>query len=125
MKTPTRRAKWLPYVRRLADILALKDWRIDVLDELPSGDGAFASIYPIVGRKWANLRMSEEFLVAPKLDQRQTIAHELVHCHFAPLLRLLEARDQYDDAMRHALEYGVDGLADGIAPLLPLPPAKL
>ena len=42
-KSITRRQRWFPYVRQLADILHLKDWRIEVFEEQPNGQDAVAS----------------------------------------------------------------------------------
>jgi hypothetical protein len=120
----TRRQRWAPYTRKLADILHLKDWRIDILEELPGGSDAIASCAPVAGRKYAVLRLAECFLTDPPIEQRQTLTHELLHCHFAPTMRLLEATDSFGAAEKLSMEYFVDGLADAIAPLLPMPPTS-
>ena len=39
----TRRQRWAPYVRRLADLLRLRDWRIEIYEDPPSGADAIAS----------------------------------------------------------------------------------
>jgi hypothetical protein len=119
--TLTRRQRWAPYVRQLADILHLRDWSIDVSEESSSGDST-ASCEPVNGRKLAIIRFSESFLTAPVVDQRHTITHELLHCQLGPLHRLLEANEFMRPSVLLALEYAVDGLADAIAPLLPEPP---
>jgi hypothetical protein len=120
----TRRQRWAPYVRHLADVLRLRDWRVDVLEELPGGSDAIASCAPVAGRKYAVIRLAESFLTDPTEDQRHTLTHELLHCHFAPMMRLLEATDSFGVAEKLAMEYFVDGMADAIAPLLPMPPAS-
>ena len=118
----TRRQRWAPYVRRLADLLCLRDWRIEVYEDSPSDGSAVASCQPVTGRKYAVIRLSESFLTDPKADQRHTLTHELLHCHLGPMTRLLEANEAMPPAVQLALEYCVDGLADAIAPLLPEPP---
>ena len=120
----TRRQKWLPYVRQIADRMALKDWQVDIHEDLPSGDG-FASVDPPHGRKIANVRFSEDFLNSNAKEQRHTVVHELVHCLQAPFLRALDAKDFKDPAVMLAMEYATDGIADGWAPFLPLPPARV
>ena len=122
-RQPSRRQRWAPYVRQLADILRLKDWRIQVLEDLPP-ENALASCAPVEGRKYANLRLGECFLVDAAEEQRHTIVHELLHCHLGPMTRMIEAHDGMPPAAMLALEYCVDGLADAIAPLLPLPPVS-
>jgi hypothetical protein len=123
-KQPTRRERWAPYVRQLADLLCLRDWRIEVYEDAPSDSSAIASCQPVTGRKYAAIRLSESFLTDPKTDQRHTLTHELLHCHLGPMTRLLEANEAMPAAVQLAMEYCVDGLADAIAPLLPEPPAS-
>ena len=81
-------------------------------------------MHPVEGRKYANLRLGECFLVDAAEEQRHTIVHELLHCHLGPMTRMIEAHDGMPPAAMLALEYCVDGLADAIAPLLPLPPVS-
>jgi hypothetical protein len=121
-KQPTERQRWLPYIRRIADLMMLKDWRIEISEEHPA-DGAHASCEPVQGRKFATLRLSSGFVEGTQHEQRQTVVHELIHCHFGHAWRLLEVNDHMTTGAKMALEYGIDGLADAIAPLLPLPPA--
>lgn len=123
-KQLTRRQRWTPYIRQIADTLHLRDWRIDVIEELPGGSDAIASCAPVAGRKYAVIRLAECFLTDPPVDQRQTVTHELLHCHFAPMMRLLEATESLGAAEKLMMEYFVDGLADAIAPLLPMPPTS-
>jgi hypothetical protein len=118
------REPWAPYVRQIADTLHLKDWEILISPQAPAGDETIASIQPIYGRKSALLRLSDGFLTDSATDQRHTLVHELIHCHAAPLQRLLESEEHMTAGARQAIEYCVDGLADAIAPLLPLPPAN-
>jgi hypothetical protein len=120
----TRRQRWAPYVRKLGDILRLRDWRIDVYEDAPSDGSATASCQPVTGRKYAVIRLSESFLTDDKADQRHTLTHELLHCHLGPMTRLLEAQENMTSSVQLAMEYCVDGLADAIAPLLPEPPAS-
>jgi hypothetical protein len=123
-KRPTRRQRWAPYVRQLGDILRLKDWRLEVSEEQPSGADAIASCAPVSGRKYAVIRLAECFLTDATAEQRHTLTHELLHCHFAPMMRLLEATESFGAAEKLTMEYFVDGMADAIAPLLPMPPAS-
>jgi hypothetical protein len=118
----TRRQRWAPYVCDLKNRVYLRDWQIAIYEDAPAASEALASIEPVYGRKWAALRLSDRFLSETQGEQRHTIAHELIHCHFAPLQRLIEANDEMTQGYKMAIEYAVDGLADAIAPLLPLPP---
>jgi hypothetical protein len=117
------RADYLPYFRALADRLALKDWALVIKPDGPEDSTSDAEVACIMGRKQARLWLSERFLHDTEAEQRHTAIHELVHLHVE--LASITASKLLDDdeysLFRLHLEYAVDGLADGIAPLLPLP----
>jgi len=117
----TRRQKIGLYVRALMSMIGLRDWKLDVREELPANGGQ-ASVELLHGRKYAVLRLSEDFLNDTPEGQRQTICHELIHIHQAPWIRVLEVKEYDDPAVKLAMEYATDGLADGFAQFLPLPP---
>jgi hypothetical protein len=121
MGNPARQS-WLPYARDLADRLGLRDWRVAVSDDPPEDPGATASIECVEGRRLAILRLSDRFLAGRPADQRQTVTHELIHCHLAPLDQVVMAAGLSDPWVRVILEYAIDGLAAAVAPMLPIPP---
>ena len=121
-KPLTRRARFAEYVSRIAGDMRLRDWKLFIGEDVPSGDDTTADCYPIPGRKYATIRFSESFLRDTPEDQRHTIVHELIHCHLAQIQRVIEVKLDNDAIVRNQLEYAVDALADVIAPLLPLPP---
>lgn len=108
--------------RLLADALALRDWNFVVSPE-PCAPRFNARIEPTFGRKLATLHVRADFLCLAPHEQRHALTHELLHCHFAPACDV--AREVLPKRALGAfivnLEYGVDGLADALAPLLPLP----
>jgi hypothetical protein len=120
------------YVRACADVMGLKDWRIQINLEPPEDDGATAAIAPVYGRRYAELRFCEDFNERMPTEQRQTVAHELIHCHLDELDTVLNT-DTLTDIMgkpafhllhahhHTALENATDALAEAIAPMLPLP----
>ncbi len=128
--TPEQKTELQAYINQLKDLMALKDWRVDLLDELCSED-AFADIAPVDGRKWAKLRVSAGFFTEPSEQQRLEICHELIHCHVHPISTLVrediavsfggDAHQVVKNAYCDRMEYAVDGIADGWAPFLPLP----
>jgi len=122
MKEPSRRQKWLPYVRDLADRLALRDWRVVIADDAPDGSDAIASVYCCPGRKYATIRFGDVFFSDDRADQRHSIVHELVHAHLGAYVAAVERLSNDDKTLRMLMEYAVDGLADAIAPLVPIPP---
>ena len=118
-----RRAKFVPYLRALADAMTLRDWAFRILDVGPSDEDAMALIRPTYGRRHASIWLSDDFLDDSPEAQRHTLVHELIHCHFAGAQHYLD--DCLDGDARAAyrlmLESGVDAVADALAPLLPLP----
>lgn len=122
--TDPRRQRFAPYLRRLADLLGLKDWHVRIADEAADAC-ADASIEWTYGRKRARVWLGEHFLDDTPEGQRHTLAHELIHCHFGPAwdIAVEGLADAAASPFRRLAEYAVDGLADAIAPLLPLPDA--
>jgi hypothetical protein len=136
------------YVRYCADEMGLRDWTLKVdlrvsdadLRETDDHDGSSevwgASCDPVRGRKYATIAFGLEVIDGlliddRRVDFRQTVAHELTHCHFAQLWELLRidlleagiSQHVYDvliKGIERNMEYGVDGVADAIAPRLPL-----
>lgn len=126
------------YVRACADQMGLRDWTLRVdLDEPNSperGDGKAwgASAEPLPGRKYGIITLGQGALDEGPEDLRETVVHELVHLHFAAMVD--QIRNDLDAFIPNAtfevfnasftrnLEYGVDGLAEVIAPSMPLPP---
>lgn len=124
------------YVRLVADRLALMDWEFIVrIGEpeiaLPWGlNQPVASIECVDGRKLAYLTFIESTRVQPAEEIRHTVVHELIHAHLNPACEIVrvDAKDGFSQAtyellmanFRRNVEFGVDGLADAIAPSLPL-----
>lgn len=122
MSDPSRQ-RFAPYLSDLADRMRLKDWKIILSDDPPDKDEAAAMVNPVYGRKVASVRLSQHFLDSDSEAQRHYLVHELLHCHLEPAWMIAM------DAIPHAVEapftrmaeYAVDGIADVLAPLMPLP----
>ena len=120
------------YVRQIADLLELRDWRFRIQREPPEDGDCIASLQTIDGRKVAALRVRGDFWDQSGEESRHTITHELIHCHHAAaqdIIRLDTSKhlgqatyDVLHGAFSRQMEYAVDGLADALAPHLPLPP---
>lgn len=122
--TDPRRQAFLPYIRDLADRLRLRDWTINLSDEGTDRANVVALICVADQRKYADLYLSDDFLDKSPEEQRHCVVHELLHAHFGWASNWAReaipegpAREMYD----RLHEIGVDGLADAIAPLTPLP----
>lgn len=124
------------YCRDLADKLELRDWTVTANVEDPgtperADDQSWgASSESTPGRKYVTLRFRADCRDWSVEDIRATVAHELIHAHFAPLMEVIRTdlyshlgRPAYvllvDGTTRH-LEFGVDALADAVAKHLPL-----
>jgi hypothetical protein len=127
------------YIRYVADEMGLRDWTLTVntlkrlkrANRTPDGNEWGAICAPVPGRKCATLTFTDARRDDSLDDLRQTVVHELVHCHFYGLwdticrdtLDLIDEQQTYDTLIasveRH-MEYGVDAVADAIAPRMPL-----
>lgn len=115
-----------PYVRKIADLVGLRDWLIDLDDALP-GEGALAECEPTYGRRHAVMRFAPEVNPA---ELRNTVVHECIHCHFA-LIDWNRNSIQgvvgtpvwitWDGAYSDAKELAIDAIATAWAASLPLP----
>ena len=110
----------LEYIGKLQAAMALQDWTIGVSEEVPDVD-CNATIEPVCGRKLATISLAEDFDILSPEVQRHCIVHELIHCHLAQVTHLGELMSEPTCIWRSIIEYTTDGLADAIAPLLPLP----
>jgi hypothetical protein len=118
-----RRQRWFPYVRDLADKLGLRDSKIAIDDDGPFGADDTAAIHCVEGRRIGHIRLSDDFLGAKPVEQRQTVVHELLHLHVDAAWRIAIGAmpEPVHLAYRLMAEHGVDAIATAIAPLLPLP----
>lgn len=117
------------YVRRLADQLMLKDWtfHIDAEDERPD---AYATVR-VVGGNEAAIWVHSSFWDLDPEAQRQTLIHELCHCHMWQMhIDELVVDLQLGSASGAALvsthrrgeEHAADIFSRLLAPAAPLPP---
>lgn len=130
--TAARQARWQAYLRSLADLLGLRDWRVELEDEPCDSQTAAACVRCIYGQKHAYVRLGRGFDDESPGLQRHYLVHECLHLH----LRLLDdvmvnvgnrlapdtysaLRDTFDDAE----EVAIDGIGWAVSQFLPLPPA--
>ncbi len=120
------------YVALLQPLFRLQHYEIEVWDEPPENKDAFADCGTKSRQHWARLRFAEKHFDTSPDEQRNTVAHELLHVlhdgvdvaaieGFGGLATTSEewARQRYD----HENERLIDALSRVLAPLLPLPPA--
>ncbi len=109
--------------------MELRDWRICLLPE-PAEDDSCGQIKVIYGRKVAEMRVNSRFREYTLENQRDTIIHELVHCHLESPCNMVQndleallgsATDGvFWEGYKRQMEYAVDALAKAIAKHLPL-----
>ena len=124
------RERFTYYIRDLADRVGLKDWRLVLLDEMPANADRAAECHPVYGRRFAQLRFSDDWATNDPDQLRRYVVHELLHCHFEPLDWVVNntqpglgnhAFDIVHAAFVDALEVCLDAIATEWAETLPLP----
>lgn len=122
--------EWVQVVR---DKLGLTDWEIKVYDG-PLAEDVIANVVVPSGRRVAKITLGPQFYEEDAEGKRDTIVHELLHCHFAdldeiqsdtlPILLGKPTFTTYQAATDLALEHGIDAIAVaiGASGVIPLPP---
>lgn len=132
MPSAARRRALLAYLIVLRDRLRLQAWDLSVSPHAPLKSDTILTIAPHGARHWASVRVGT-FFDEPRIEQRQTAVHELVHLWQAELW------EQVDDGAIHdalhasgqgwvlqfvhdQLEVQADAAARALAPSMPMPP---
>lgn len=119
------------WLREAANTLGLRDWFFVVNHSPPDNEAALASVQTIKGRRFATVRVCVDFRELTDWEQRNALVHELLHCHTGAIHHLLfeilpgqlggQAAHAVMEAVHHAEELAVDGLAtalcDGFPPI--------
>lgn len=116
------------YLRACADRVGLRDWTIVLCTGHPASDEAAAAVKPYYGRRYAEFRFRDDIYTRPVHEVRNTVAHELVHCHVERMADVVDALEDPLGWIVHgvvreqftvALEHTTDALAAVVADLLP------
>lgn len=78
------------YIRSVADRLGLSEWSFRISEQPPYNPEAIASCEAVYGRRLAVLYFEEGFAERSPTEQRNTVVHELLHCHHAAQARLVK-----------------------------------
>lgn len=125
------------YIRDCADALELRDWTTLLTvgePERPRGradDKQWqATSESTPGRKLVVITMAPDCRQWRRKALRSTVAHELIHAHFANLTEMTrhdlyphlrqDVYELFDSNFTRWLEYGIDAMADVAAKQLPL-----
>src|SRR5690349_7962272 len=86
-----------PWFVEMAGALHLGHWVIRVpYEDRPDDAEAGAAVERIYGQNVARIFLGDTFLESSPEEQRETYAHELLHCHFRAII---EARDSVEDLL--------------------------
>jgi hypothetical protein len=117
------------YLNRVKDEANLRQWIFKVGNDVPPDD-AWADV-EISQHLWTvTIRISDDFFNESSKHQREVLAHELTHVHYATVERLVEAlRKTLGDSSYHMferlwdieVERAADSLAIPLSEALPLP----
>jgi len=133
---PSVRGPLCDYIRHLANMMGLRDWEFELkwrADKSTDDDPdeiEYASCKPTYGRKYAVLAFSHDAVNGDPYTLRNTVVHELVHCHLGGAQNIFE-NEVFDnvnhpqpwntlwDGFKRQLEYAVDGMATAWAVSMP------
>lgn len=118
------------YTRECANKLELRDWTIR-LSKIPC-ESQIATCRTTFGQKVATVAIHREILKETDEEIRQTVAHELMHCHDSALREVINesipamigslAWAALEPAIRQQRELLVDTVANIVAKNLPMMP---
>jgi hypothetical protein len=117
------------YLTRAKTILNLSHWEIKISTDSPPDD-AWADVEVSQNLYAATIRFSPVLWKEKPEEIRRVIAHELIHCHYAGVERLVETLEKTLGSQAYEImssiwdvesERGADSLSTAVAELLPLP----
>jgi len=117
------------YVDRCARVLGLGHWEIKVSED-PSSEDAWADVEVSQNLHQATIRFSRDLWKEKPTEIRRVVAHELIHCHYAGVERLVETLQKPLGTAAYEIiehvwdvesERAADSLSTVVAVLLPLP----
>jgi hypothetical protein len=117
------------YLDEAKNILNLGHWEIKISTDSPPDD-SWADVEVSQNLYVATIRFSKGLWKEKPEEIRRVIAHELIHCHYAGVERLVEviqdalgttAGEIVEKIWDVESERGADSLSTAVAELLPLP----
>ena len=130
--TDSQRTVLTVYVREVADIIGLAEWRISISEDDPIQSDWMASNSKAECCKKATLSFSQEFFDQTQMDQVVTVIHELLHLHIDAILdpvrvdlhqNRIVSHDVYNmlyDNCYRLREYAIENLSWALAKMFPL-----
>jgi hypothetical protein len=78
------------WLRRQADRLGLRDWAIRMTAHAPTNENSWAESHIQDNSEETVVAVSKDWLTQDPEEQRHSLTHELLHCHFYPVTRMAE-----------------------------------
>jgi hypothetical protein len=128
----TQRDKVRKYLADNKGKMNLRQWNIKVADDLPPDD-SWADVEVSQNLWTATIRLSNDFFKESAEHQREILAHELSHVHYASVERLVETLEKILGDQAYKIleslwdiesERAADSIAVPLGRLLPLPNFK-
>jgi hypothetical protein len=133
--SPCHIEPWInSYVQILRRKIGLSEWTI-VLHSKPCANDSLGECDVIYGQHRATISLNKNYRKEKPETLRDTIVHELLHCHFSPITEAaMAAFEPLDDefttrkivqsainSMEYQTERVIDNLAEMISAMMPLP----
>lgn len=118
------------YIKLIALQLGLEGWEF-TLDDKPAGEDEYANVSVVYGQRRAIICLAKDRSKWTAETARDTIVHELMHCHLEPISEI--SSDVLDTAagarvaavgnaaVSYVIERTVDAVSTAIAKFMPLP----
>lgn len=128
----TLREQARAYLNDALPLLNLKQWTVKVSDDLPPDD-AWADIEASTNLWEATIRVSNDLFKEKPEKQRQILAHELMHLHYASVERVVDTLEHTLGSQAYEIiekvwdvetERASDAISCVVDKLLPLPEFK-
>lgn len=128
----TLREQARAYLNDALPLLNLKQWTVKVSDDLPPDD-AWADIEASTNLWEATIRVSNDLFKEKPEKQRQILAHELMHLHYASVERVVDTLEHTLGSQAYEIiekvwdvetERAADAISCVVDKLLPLPEFK-
>lgn len=122
------------YVQILRRKMGLSEWKIDLRDK-PCSSDALGECDVIYGQYRATISLNKNYRKEKPESLRNTIVHELLHCHMSPIteaaMSTFEAFEEEAhgrkivqaaiNSMEYQTERVIDLIAEVVSPIMPLP----
>lgn len=127
--------EWIvEYIAELRDLMGLGHFTVTFQAYPPAEQDEVSTAAQIQipdGKRDATIQVDPDFVDEPPEEQRETLVHELVHCHLADMGNMvyedlkhplgITAHAIFNDGFTRALEHATDAIAKAWAAQLPLP----